>query len=183
MRKMVRKTISFVLAVAMIFLIAGYATSCLSSNDTAWQGRWTNMVTNGIKKVTAVHIHHSYGMVSSQIDIVKKLADDDISSFVKVFKDIDVNFTETNEAVDFFDSYYAITFINDITENKDDGGNVVCDDTGSTYKYAVRIYIDMDGYLFVKEEADSETQWHKSNVAINIEQIEDYYQEATRLCS
>lgn len=156
-----------------LIVFASVLCSCDFSGDSSWLVRWDKMIVTSEKKVNTILISYSGGAASSVVTPVRKLDSNNIDDLLSLFRNEEIAFSQTDESL-IFASGYLVYFINDINENRDDNDNVITDDTGTNFKYAVKVFVKHDGYVYVSS-GEGFDRWLKSNVEVNIEKIHEHY--------
>ncbi len=122
----------------------------------AWFEKWDLMVKSKQIKVSQLHLV-PYTLSSVFEDLAEAYArgEDEINVLLDELDGLEFEIISNDTAKDVSGGY-VVEIIHNFYINFDPTGNIIIDETGTHYQYAIRIFVDFDGYVYVKDVSNTD---------------------------
>ncbi|MBQ8393222.1 MAG: hypothetical protein IJX51_05560 [Clostridia bacterium] len=161
---MKNKLIGRILALALLCCVCICSFGCANAEEEEqgyiWKEKWDGMIAEPTEDISVIMIHKSSYSATLEDHFPAYFTEEEIDKVIGKISEIEfeeISLEEHNPSDIAIDSgALTITVIADTAKNTDsESGELIYDETGTTYKRALRIYISDNGYAYIVDTSNN----------------------------
>ncbi|MBQ2736076.1 MAG: hypothetical protein IJF26_01440 [Clostridia bacterium] len=123
----------------------------------SWFEKWDRMIKGRQMGVSHIHlVPYTLSSVFEDLAEAYSQNNDEIKVVLDELKELEFEITD-NDTARNVGGGYVLEIIHNFYMNFDtETGGLITDETGTNYQYAIRLFVDFDGYVYVKDVSNTE---------------------------